>query len=100
MYENALRIELLKQGLEVTQQEPINVHYDGQVVGSFYADLWVENRVIVEVKAVQALGKAHEVQLVNYLTATGTDKGLLLSFGSSSVQIKHKFRQYKPTRSR
>jgi len=61
VYENALRIELLKQGLEVTQQEPISVHYDGQVVGSFYADLWVENRVIVEVKAVRALSKAHEV---------------------------------------
>ena len=96
VYENALRIELLKQGLEVTQQEPIDVYYDGQVVGSFYADLWVENRVIVEVKAVRTLSKAHEVQLVNYLTATDVDTGLLLNFGSSSVQIKHKFRQYKP----
>ena len=96
VYENALRIELLKQDLEVKQQEPIDVYYDGQVVGSFYADLWVENRVIVEVKAVRALSKAHEVQLVNYLTATGIDTGLLLNFGSSSVQIKHKFRQYKP----
>ena len=55
VYENALRIEVLKQGLEVTQQEPINVHYDGQVVGSFYADLWVENGVIVEVKAIRVL---------------------------------------------
>ena len=98
VYENALRIELLKQGLEVTQQEPINVHYDGQVVGGFYADLWVENRVIVEVKVARALSKAHEVQLVNYLTATGVETGLLLNFGSSSVQTKHKFRQYKPSR--
>lgn len=82
----------------MTQQEPINVHYGGQVVGSFCADLWVENRVIVEVKAVQTLSKAHEVQLVNYLTATGVDTGLLLNFGASSVQIKHKFRVYKPSR--
>ena len=98
VYENALRIELLQQGLEVKQQEPIDVYYDSQVVGSFYADLWVENRVIVEVKAVRTLSEAHEVQLVNYLTATGVDTGLLLNFGSSSVQIKHKFRQYKPSR--
>ena len=95
VYENALRIELLKQGLEVTQQEPIKVYYDGQVVGDYYADLWVENRVIVEVKAVQALSKAHEVQLVNYLTATGADIGLLLDFGQS-VQVKRKYREYKP----
>lgn len=95
VYENALRIELLKQGLEIKQQEPIEVYYEGEVVGSYYTDLWVENRVIVEVKAVQALSKAHEVQLVNYLTATGVDTGLLFNFGSS-VQVKRKFREYKP----
>ena len=74
------------------------MYYDEQVVGSFYADLWVENRVIVEVKAVRILHKAHEVQLVNYLSATSVDTGLLLNFGSSSVQSKHKFRMYKSTR--
>jgi len=95
VYENALRIELLKQGLQVKQQEPIQVYYEGQVVGSYYADLWVEDRVIIELKAVRSLSKAHEVQLVNYLTATGIDTGLLLNFGSS-VQVKRKFREYKP----
>jgi GxxExxY protein len=95
VYENAMRIELVKQGLKVRQQEPILVHYDGQVVGEFYADLWVEDRVIVELKAVRSLSKAHEVQLVNYLTATGIDTGLLINFGPS-VQVKRKFRQYKP----
>ena len=95
VYENALRIELTKQGLEVKQQEPIRVHYDGQVVGEFYADLSVEDRVIVELKAVRSLDEAHEVQLVNYLTATGVNTGLLLNFGPS-VQVKRKFRQYKP----
>ncbi len=98
VYENALRIELAKQGLEVKQQEPIKVYYEGQVVGSYYADLWVENRVIVELKAVRALSKAHEVQLVNYLTATGVDTGLLLNFGPS-VEVKRKFREYKPSQS-
>ena len=95
VYENALRIELLKQGLTVKQQEPIQVYYEGQVVGSYYADLWIKDRVIVELKAVQMLSKAHEVQLVNYLAATGIDTGLLLNFGSS-VQVKRKFREYKP----
>ena len=95
VYENALRIELAKQGLQVKQQAPIEVRYDGHVVGSYYADLWVEGRVIVELKAVQKLAKAHEVQLVNYLSATGVDTGLLLNFGPS-VEVKRKFREYRP----
>lgn len=95
VYENALRIELTKRGLKVKQQEPITVHYDEQVVGEFYADLCVEDRVIVELKAVRSLDKAHEVQLGNYLTATGIDTGLLINFGPS-VQVKRKFRQHKP----
>lgn len=95
VYENALRIELVAEGLRVVQQAPIAVHYRGQVVGNYYADLWVEDRVIVELKAVRTLTKAHEVQLVNYLTATGVDVGLLLNFGPS-VQVKRKFREYAP----
>ena len=81
VYENALRIELEKLGMRVRQQEPIKVNYDGRVVGEFYADLWIEDRVVIELKASQALSKQHEVQLVNYLTATGIDCGLLLNFG-------------------
>ena len=95
VYENALQIELAKQGLEVKQQEPIKVCYEGQVVGSYYADLLVGNRVVVEIKAVQELVKAHEVQLVNYLVATGIDIGLLLTFGLS-VGVKRKYREHKP----
>ena len=95
VYENALRIELERAGLRVKQQEPINVLYDGQLVGEYYADLWVDERVIVELKAALALAKEHEVQLVNYLTATGVNDGLLINFGPS-VQVKRKFREYKP----
>ena len=95
VYENSLRIELEKAGLRVKQQEPINVLYDGQVVGEYYADLWVDELVIVELKAALALAKEHEVQLVNYLTATGVNDGLLINFGPS-VQVKRKFREYKP----
>ena len=95
VYENALRIELEKEGLEVKQQEPINVAYDGQVVGEYYADLWVDGRIVIELKAAQTLVKQHEVQLVNYLTATSINSGLLLNFGPS-MQVKRKFREYKP----
>lgn len=95
VYENALRIELAEQGLRVKQQEPIKVWYEGQVVGDYWADLFVEERVLVELKAVQSLTKEHEVQLVNYLTATKIEIGLLINFGSS-VQVKRKYREYKP----
>ena len=94
VYENALRIELEKSGLIVRQQQAIHVIYDGQIVGEYYADLWVNDRIVVELKAVQLLMRQHEVQLVNYLTATGIDIGLLLNFGSS-VQVKRKFREFK-----
>ena len=95
VYENAMRIELERLGLRVKQQEPVSVMYDDQEVGEYFADLWVDERVVIEVKAIEMLVKRHEVQLVNYLTATGIDTGLLLNFGSS-VQVKRKFRQYKP----
>ncbi|MCM3901653.1 MAG: GxxExxY protein [Pyrinomonadaceae bacterium] len=95
VYENSLRIELEKLGFNIKQQEPINVTYEGQVVGEYYADLWVDGRVVIELKAIQSLTQRHEVQLVNYLTATGIDTGLLLNFGPS-VQVKRKFREYRP----
>jgi GxxExxY protein len=94
VYENALRVELGEAGLAVKQQHPIPVRYHGEVVGDFYADLKIGDRLIVELKAVQTLAKEHEVQLVNYLAATGIDNGLLINFGSS-VGIKRKFRVYK-----
>ena len=95
IYENALRIELEKAGICVKQQQPIRVCYDGQIVGDYFADLWIDKDLIIEVKAIQALLKEHEAQLVNYLTATGVNNGLLINFGPS-VQVKRKFREYKP----
>ncbi|MCH9021448.1 MAG: GxxExxY protein [Planctomycetes bacterium] len=95
VYENALRIELVDVSLQVEQQVPIPVSYRGRVVGDFYADLWVAGRVIVELKAVSQLAIVHEVQLVNYLQATGVDDGLLINFGAS-VEVKRKFRTRKP----
>lgn len=97
VYENALGLELAAAGLGVRQQHPIPVRYRGEVVGDFYADLMVENRLVVELKAVHNVAKEHEVQLVNYLAATGMDDGLLVNFGSS-VTVKRKFREYRNRR--
>lgn len=94
VYENALRIELQRTGLSVLQQAPIQVMYEGEVVGEFAADLLVEERIIVELKAAASLVKEHEIQLVNYLTATGFENGLLINFGKS-VEVRRKFRDYR-----
>ena len=95
VYENALKIELDKLGIEVQQQNELLVRYEGHPVGVFYPDLWIDKQLIIEIKAVQNLVSEHEVKLVHYLAATGVDNGLLINFGSS-VQVKRKFRQYKP----
>ncbi|MBK6314360.1 MAG: GxxExxY protein [Blastocatellia bacterium] len=92
VYERALIHELRKSGLDVERQRSMDVFYDGIVIGTFTADLIVENCVIVENKAVAVLLPAHEAQLVHYLTATGLEIGLLLNFGSSSLQMKRKHR--------
>ncbi len=95
VYENALMIELGERGIKAQQQKPISVFYHKQCVGEFVADLFVDDRLLVEIKAVQQLAIAHEVQLVNYLTATGIENGLLLNFGPSMVP-RRKFRTYRP----
>lgn len=96
IYENALKIELTKINIDARQQQELRVWYEVYPVGAYYPDLWVDNQLIIEVKAVQNLTKQHEVQLVHYLTAAHIDNGLLINFGSS-VQVKRKFREYKPT---
>jgi GxxExxY protein len=95
VYEHALGHELHKQGLAFAAQQPIDVHYDGIVVGHFVADIFIRNRLIVELKAAQMLTEAHEFQLVNYLAATGIDIGLLLNFGAQNLQFKRKYRIYR-----
>lgn len=81
VYENALLIELKKLGLACEKQIPIDVFYDGQNVGLYFADIIVNDCVIIELKAAEALIEEHEAQLVNYLRATEVEVGLLLNFG-------------------
>jgi GxxExxY protein len=95
VYKNALYIELVDYGLSVETEVPFKVYYKNRVVGDYRADMIVDRRVIVELKAVSNLATIHEVQLVNYLTATGIDDGLLINFGSDKIEIRHKYRLYK-----
>lgn len=89
VYERAMWLELQGMGLRCEQQKPIEVFYQEQKVGEYFADLVVEDRVIVELKAAEGLGEAHEHQLVNYLKATNIEVGLLLNFGKKP-QFKRK----------
>jgi GxxExxY protein len=81
VYENAMMIKISQKSLTAAQQTPVNVFFEKQLVGEYFPDLLVENKVIVELKAVSSLSKAHEAQLVNYLKATGIKVGLLVNFG-------------------
>ena len=89
VYENALLIELKKLGISAMHQQPISVFYEGLLVGEYFADILVERKVIVEVKAVKNLVSEHEAQLLNYLRATNLEVGLLLNFGPEP-QVKRK----------
>ena len=92
VYKNALLHELRKVGLNCEKEVGVDVMYDGVRVGYYQADIIVDNRLILELKAVSTLVAKHEAQIVNYLSATGIDDGLLLNFGSQSLQFKHKYR--------
>jgi GxxExxY protein len=89
VYENALQIELKKEGLEAKKQTPVSVYYDGKEVGHYFADLIVDDLVIVELKACNGFLAEHEAQLTNYLRATKMEVGLLLNFGVKA-QVKRK----------
>ena len=88
VYENALIIEIEDRGLEAESQVPIKVQYKGNVVGEYFADIVVENTVILELKASGSLQKLHEAQILNYLKATGYKIGLLVNFTHPKAEIK------------
>jgi GxxExxY protein len=92
VYEKCMLIELAKAGLRTESQRPVTVYYDDEVVGEFVADVVVEGVVIVELKSVRRVARAHEIQLVNYLTSTKIDVGLVVNFGPQKVEIKRKVR--------
>lgn len=93
VYEKCMHIELKKLGLKFDMQKKITVFYENEVVGEFIADLIVNDIVIVELKSVKRIVKAHEIQLVNYLVATKKPVGLIINFGEKKVDIKRKVRE-------
>ena len=88
VYEKALLYELKNRGLKSVGQAPIAVNYKGQCVGEYFADILVEDRVIIELKTAKKIEKIHEAQLLNYLKATGIQVGLLVNFRHSKAEIK------------
>ncbi len=91
IYENAMMIKLSQKQLPSIQQAPIKVHFEDQLVGEYSADIFIDTKIIVELKAVTALSKAHEVQLINYLKATNTKVGLLINFGEKLKIVRRVF---------
>ena len=100
VYQNALAHELRAMGLLVEREKRIQVRYRNVAVGDFCADMVIDSRVLSETKAVRSLTPAHEVQLVNYLAATGIEVGLLLNFGSERLEVRRKTRTYRAKTSR
>lgn len=88
VYENALMIELRERGLKAKSQVPIKVYYKGNAVGEYFADILVQDKVILELKAVENLSKFHEAQILNYLKATRIQIGLLVNFKHPKAEIK------------
>ena len=88
VYERALLKELLLRGISAETQKEIKVSYKGEEVGSYYADIVVNNEMILELKAAEYLNRLHEAQILNYLKATGYKLGLLINFGKEKVEYK------------
>ena len=95
VYKNAMVVELRKLKLNFETEKLIQVLYDGIIVGEYRTDIIVEGKLILELKATQDLSIANEVQLVNYLTSTQIDDGLLINFGSDKLLFKRKYRIYR-----
>jgi len=88
VYENALVKEFNLRNIAVETQKEINVSYKGASVGNYYADMLVDGKIIIELKATEKLGRLHEAQLLNYLKATGMKLGYLINMGGKSVEYK------------
>jgi GxxExxY protein len=88
VYEKALLVALRQKGIEAKAQVPLCVKFRGELVGEFFADILVEDKVILELKAVKALASEHQAQLINYLNATGIEVGLLVNFGNPKLEYR------------
>jgi GxxExxY protein len=97
VYQNAVLIALRQKGLKAVDQFPLSVIFRGEIVGMYYADLFVEDKVILELKSVSALAPEHQAQVINYLKGTGIEVGLLVNFGRPKLEIKRLHKSKSPT---
>jgi len=88
IYENALMVLFRREGIEAKQQSPIKVYFEGEIVGDYFADILVEDKIIIELKAAQRISSAHIAQTLNYLRATGLRLAILLNFGKEKLESK------------
>ena len=98
VYEKCMLIELRECGLVSEAQKAIIVTYKKELVGEFFADIIVNDTIILELKSVRQIAKAHETQLVNYLVATGKPIGLIINFGEHKVEVKRKVKELKKSK--
>jgi GxxExxY protein len=96
VYEKALLMALQQKGLHAEVQKPLKVCFRGQIVGDFFADLIVEDKVLIELKSIRELVPQNEAQIINYLQATGIELGLLLNFGNVRLEYKRFTRKKNP----
>ena len=99
VYHRSMEIELAEAGVSFESNVPLNVFYKGKLVGKFEADMILtvgDLKLLIELKSCESITKVHETQTVNYLTATGIDDGLIVNFGTKSLEFRHKFRTYRP----
>jgi GxxExxY protein len=99
VYHRCLEIELAAAGIQFESKVPLDVFYKSKLVGKFEADMVItagDLKLLIELKACEAILKAHEAQTVNYLTATAIDDGLLINFGAPKIDVRHKYRLYRP----
>lgn len=88
IYKNAMIYELMTRGMKVEIEKPLPVNYKGQLLGEYFADLVVDDKIILELKAISSIAKAHEAQAMNYLAATGLKLAIIINFGAPSLQYK------------
>ena len=88
VYENAIIVKLRKAGLKAIQQEPIKVHFEGEIVGDYFADILIEDKIILEIKCIEKITNVHRAQVINYLKATGLRLGIIVNFAKPKLEYQ------------
>jgi GxxExxY protein len=88
VYENSLMVLFSRDKIPATQQAPVNVCFEGEIVGNYIADILVDDKIILELKCVEAIANIHRAQVLNYLKATGKQLGIILNFGKAKLEYE------------